>query len=156
MNGIYHKIGIKAAEEKVMGALTTKFGLSNWWTSDVEGNFTSGVSSVGDSIFFGFGHGNPMEMKVKESEQRGLLWECKSGPDDWIGSHIHFLLDQGNLSDGTQLTILYFRHKDWKHESEFTAHCSMKWATFLLSLKDFLEIGIGKPSPNDIKIDDMN
>jgi len=32
----------------------------------------------------------------------------------------------------------------------------MKWATFLLSLKDFVETGQGKPSPADVKIDNWN
>jgi hypothetical protein len=35
---------------------------------------------------------------------------------------------------------------------DFYAHCSMKWATFMLSLKDLLEKGKGRPSPNDLHI----
>jgi hypothetical protein len=32
----------------------------------------------------------------------------------------------------------------------------MKWAIFLLSLKQLVETGEGRPSPNDIKIDNWN
>jgi hypothetical protein len=32
----------------------------------------------------------------------------------------------------------------------------MKWATFMLSLKDLVEKGQGRPSPRDVKIDDWN
>jgi len=32
----------------------------------------------------------------------------------------------------------------------------MKWATFLLSLKDLVETGKGKPAPDDLKIDNWN
>jgi hypothetical protein len=32
----------------------------------------------------------------------------------------------------------------------------MKWGTFMLSLKDLVETGEGRPSPNDIKIDNWN
>jgi hypothetical protein len=32
------------------------------------------------------------------------------------------------------------------------AHCSTKWAVFLLSLKDYLETEIDKPFPHDIHI----
>lgn len=156
MNGIYHKVGVRASEIEVRQALTTKTGLSKWWTNEVDGNFTSGVSAVGDSIFFGFGHGNPMEMKVREMETKRVLWECVSGPEDWIGSHIDFQLNSGKESEAGSMTIVYFRHQDWKKESEFTAHCSMKWATFLLSLKDSIEKGVGRPAPNDIKIDEIN
>jgi hypothetical protein len=31
-------------------------------------------------------------------------------------------------------------------------HCSTKWATFLLSLKDLVENGKGRPEPRDTKI----
>jgi hypothetical protein len=31
-------------------------------------------------------------------------------------------------------------------------HCSTKWATFLLSLRDFVEKAHGRPIPNDLKI----
>lgn len=154
--GIYHKVGIRATEKEVISALTTKSGLANWWTREVGGNFTSGVSEVGELISFGFGHGNVIEMKVQELTSNQVLWKCISGPEDWIESHIDFQLKLGNTSSGEKLTIIIFRHKDWKLETEFTAHCSMKWATFLLSLKNYIEIGVGKPSPDDIKIDDIN
>jgi len=32
----------------------------------------------------------------------------------------------------------------------------MKWATFLLSLKEFVEAGKGRPAPADVKIDNWN
>jgi len=32
----------------------------------------------------------------------------------------------------------------------------MKWATFLLSLREYVETGTGKPSPHDLKIDNWN
>jgi hypothetical protein len=35
---------------------------------------------------------------------------------------------------------------------EFMGHCSTKWATFLLSLRDLVETGQGKPAPHDLKI----
>ncbi|MCW7475445.1 SRPBCC domain-containing protein [Leptospira levettii] len=154
--GIYHKIGVKSSVYEVMSALTTQLGLANWWTRDVGGSFVNGVSTIGEVISFEFGHGNAIEMTVQEISSKQVKWECVSGPMDWIGSQIDFQLDLGKATTGEEMTILYFRHHKWKQESEFTAHCSMKWATFLLSLKNFLETGIGRPSPDDLKIDDMN
>ena len=54
------------------------------------------------------------------------------------------------------MTILRFGHRGWRERVEFMAHCSMKWAVFLLSLRDLLETGVGKPSPDDLKIDNWN
>jgi uncharacterized protein YndB with AHSA1/START domain len=45
-----------------------------------------------------------------------------------------------------------FGHVNWREAVEFTAHCSTKWATFLLSLRDLVEAGKGRPAPNDIQI----
>ncbi|XDD45347.1 SRPBCC domain-containing protein [Leptospira sp. WS39.C2] len=153
---IYHKIGIRAKEEEVISALKTQKGLTNWWTKEVSGDFNSGISTIGGSISFGFGHGNAIIMNVQNVTSNQVLWECTSGPVDWVGSHIDFRLNLITNANGENMVLLYFEHKDWRNVSEFTAHCSMKWATFLLSLKNYIENGVGNPSPNDIKIDDIN
>jgi len=156
MNGIYHKIGIRTGAAEVIKALTTKAGLAGWWTTQVDGDFASGSSSVGESIHFEFGHKAAFDMKVQELASERVRWECTSGPEDWVGSHIDFKLSPSTAPDGGAMTLVFFRHEDWKKESEFTAHCSMKWATFLLSLKNLVEVGRGQPAPDDLKIDEMN
>ena len=40
----------------------------------------------------------------------------------------------------------------WREETGMFAHCSTKWAVFLLSLKDLLETGKGRPAPDDVPI----
>ena len=49
-------------------------------------------------------------------------------------------------------TVLLFTHAKWKKPTEFMYHCSTKWATFLLSLKNWLERDEGRPAPYDVKI----
>ena len=49
-------------------------------------------------------------------------------------------------------TFVIFKHANWKEPVEFMHHCSTKWATFLLSLKDWLEKEDGHPTPHDVKI----
>ena len=56
------------------------------------------------------------------------------------------------LSRQDAYTIVMFGHRKWRDEVEFTAHCSTKWATFLLSLRDLVETGKGKPAPQDMRI----
>ena len=70
---------------------------------------------------------------------------------EWLGTDITF-----DLSQQDDQTIVLFAHRNWSESTEFTSHCSMKWATFLLSLRDYVESGKGKPSPDDIKIDNWN
>ncbi|MBL8019640.1 MAG: SRPBCC domain-containing protein [Leptospirales bacterium] len=156
MNGIYHKIGIRAGTADILKALTTKTGLAGWWTREVEGQFSNGASRVGESIRFDFEKKGGFDMKVKTVAPERVTWECTDGPDEWIGSQIDFSLKPVATSDGATMTLIHFRHQDWKTENDFTAHCSMKWAIFLLSLRSLLEVGKGQPAPEDVKIDEFN
>lgn len=77
--------------------------------------------------------------------------------------HMIYMLDQNILNPFSLQVVLYleednqtivlFGHRNWREAVEATAHCSMKWATFLLSLREYVETGKGKPSPHDLKID---
>jgi hypothetical protein len=80
-----------------------------------------------------------------------VQWRVTAGPPEWIGTEVTF-----ELSQEDEYTVLMFGHRNWREAVEFTAHCSMKWATFLLSLRALVETGRGRPSPEDLKIDDWN
>lgn len=149
---ILHRVGIKASPEKVYHALATREGLAGWWTRDTEGN-----SRSGGELSFRFhnpagaeiGHFDMKVLELKPAEQ--VRWEVTGGPDEWIGTKIHWTLKQ---EDGQ--VIVLFRHEGWKEAAEFMHHCSTKWAIFLMSLKSLAETGKGAPSPHDVKIDNWN
>ncbi|UVT14909.1 MAG: SRPBCC domain-containing protein [Nitrospira sp.] len=152
MVDIIHRIGIKAPISKVYAALSTVEGIAGWWTKE-----TSGSSKVGCTIGVRFLSVNgkeigrmSMEVIALDSNKK-VHWRFSAGPEEWIGTDAVF-----HLSQEGGYTIILFGHKNWREASEFTAHCSTKWATFLLSLKDLAETGNGKPSPNDIKVDNWN
>jgi hypothetical protein len=88
---------------------------------------------------------------VKLAPDEEVVWRFSSGPQEWLGTEVTF-----NLSRHGDKTIVMFGHHHWPEAKEFMAHCSMKWATFLLSLKALLETGEGRPAPNDVKIDEVN
>ncbi len=69
-------------------------------------------------------------------------------PDAWNGTEVCFELDESEKQ-----TFVNFSHSNWQESGEFMAHCSTKWAVFLLSLKDAVESNKGKPFPNDTQID---
>ena len=152
MVNIIHRIGVRSASGKVYKAIATIEGLANWWTEEVEGD-----EQVGGKIKFTFRGKSrdlkgEMVMEVKELDPRkNVKWQCVEGPDEWVGTDITF-----DLSQQDDQTIIIFGHRNWREAIEFTAHCSMKWAIFLLSLRDYIETGKGSPSPNDVKIDNWN
>ena len=144
MAEITHRIGIACSPKEVFAALTTDDGLSRWWTTD-----TSGAEGVGSIIKFRFNGMGP-DFEVIEQITDSLVRWRHSGetPGPWIGTEVSFQLK----SKGSQTYVL-FSHSNWKERTEFMGHCSTKWAVFLLSLKEALETGIGKPHPNDVHID---
>ncbi|MGH7600925.1 MAG: SRPBCC family protein [bacterium] len=152
MIDIIHRVGIKAPSSKVYAALSTVEGVAGWWTRETTGESKPGGtfkvlfrSPGGDEI-------GKMDFDVlKLNPDKEVHWRVKSGPEEWVGTDVTF-----NLSQDGDYTIVLFAHKNWREAVEFTAHCSMKWATFMLSLKDLVETGKGKPSPIDIKIDNWN
>ena len=152
MADILHRIGIKAPVALVYTALTTLEGLGHWWTEEVLGE-----TQVGRKIEFRFSTKlgellGGMVMEVQElGENKLVRWRCVEGPDEWVGTDITF-----QLSEQDNQTIVLFGHRNWCEAVEATYHCSMKWATFLLSLREYVETGTGKPSPHDLKIDNWN
>jgi uncharacterized protein YndB with AHSA1/START domain len=146
MVDILHRIGVVSAPGDVYAALTTIDGLAGWWTED-----TNGDGKVGGAIRFRFlGAPEPggFDMKVVAAQPAELvLWKVVDGPEEWIGTQIRFELTQ---ADG--YTIVLFRHEGWQEPVEFMYHCSTKWATFLMSLKQLVETGKGDPAPHDVKI----
>jgi uncharacterized protein YndB with AHSA1/START domain len=146
MIDILHRVGIQASPTDAYNALTTREGLSAWWTSNTQGD-----GQVGGVLKFRFGAGG-FDMKVLELQPAtGVLWQVVDGPPEWIGTTVRWELRQEG-----DYTIVLFKHQGWKEPVEFMHHCSTKWAVFLMSLKSLLETGKGAPDPNDVKIDNWN
>ena len=147
MVDILHRIGVRGgAPEGVYDALTTVAGLAGWWTDD-----TSGEPEVGGVLRFRFPQGG-FDMEVVESvPAKRVRWRVVDGPEEWIGTTVDWEL----RTDG-EWTIVLFTHAGWAEPVEFMHHCSTKWATFLLSLKQLVETGTGAPSPRDVQVSDWH
>ena len=152
MVDIIHRIGIKAPLSKVYDAVATAEGVAGWWTRD-----TTGSAAPGEQVNVRFRRKDGqeiggMDFEVSEPQpNREVRWRFVAGPPEWVGTDATFQLAQ----DG-DTTVLLFGHRNWREAVEFTAHCSTKWAIFLLSLREFVETGTGRPAPDDLKIDNWN
>lgn len=152
MVDIIHRVGIKAPPSRVYMAVATVEGVAGWWTRDA-----SGESRVGGTTTYRFQSPSGVEIGKFEMEvlelipDKAVRWRVNIGPEEWVGTDIEF-----SLSQQDDATVVLFAHRNWREAVEFTAHCSMKWATFLLSLKQLVETGKGRPSPDDLKIDNWN
>jgi uncharacterized protein YndB with AHSA1/START domain len=144
MAEIKHRVGIQGSAAQIYALLTTDTGLARWWTSD-----TQGAAGIGSIIHFRFAE-TVVDFEVVELiPDRLVRWRhSRDMPPAWMGSKIVFKLEQKDKQ-----TILLFSHYDWQNSDDFMAHCSTKWAIFMMSLKACIETGQGSPYPNDVHID---
>ena len=144
MPDIRHRVVMSAPLEDVYEAVATTEGISDWWTRDG----VRGESSEGSRIQFFFGQPEPSAvMEVTRLSPAGQVsWQCVDGAAEWVGTKLDFDLTR---NDGE--TVVLFTHADWREPTEFMAHCSARWAYFLLSLKSLVESGKGTPFPEDLK-----
>jgi len=147
MVDILHRIGVVAPLDDVYRTVATPEGLAAWWTTE-----TTGTGEVGGQLSFRFGELGGFDMEVLELDPTGSVrWRVTDGPEEWIGTEIDWHLDQRD-----EYTIVHFKHEGWREPVEFMHHCSTKWATYLMSLKELVETGSGRPSPNDVQISDWH
>jgi hypothetical protein len=85
--------------------------------------------------------------EVVRADPSLVVWRYSGPAEDWVGTEIRFRLEWRD-----DQTFVLFSHEGWREPNEFMHHCSTKWATFLLSLKDLVENGEGRPEPRDTKI----
>lgn len=152
MTDIMHRIGIRAPPAAVYDAVATTKGISGWWTRE-----TTGTATIGGKVNVRFRHTDGHEIGRMDFEitrlepDREVHWRILTGPPEWIGTDVTF-----EMTEDSGMTILIFGHRQWREPVEFMAHCSMKWAVFLMSLRELVETGRGRPSPEDLKIDNWN
>jgi uncharacterized protein YndB with AHSA1/START domain len=143
MFAIHHQVGIKASPDRIFQALTTDEGLSKWWTND-----TSGAGDVGAIIQFRFNGRGPDFLVTELVANKTVRWRHSgSTPEAWIGTEVLF-----QLQEDENQTFVRFIHSNWSESTDILAHCSTKWAVFLLSLKDYLEANQGRAFPYDVQI----
>jgi uncharacterized protein YndB with AHSA1/START domain len=144
MVDIRHRVEISASLGSVYEAVATPEGLSAWWTRDG----VRGESSPGSTLQFFFGQPDPAAvMEVTRLDPDGhVSWSCREGAEEWVGTTLSF-----DLTEKDNETVVLFSHADWREPVDFMAHCSARWAYFLLSLKSYLETGTGTPFPDDLK-----
>ena len=147
MVDILHRVGMRGASvDEVYEALTTIDGLSRWWTTR-----TSGDAGEGGSILFRFEPGDIGVRVLETVPGKRVVWLVEDEPLEWRGTTISF-----DLRREGDWAIVLFAHEGWAEPVEFMHHCSTKWATFLMSLKQLVETGTGRPAPDDVEVSDWH
>jgi uncharacterized protein YndB with AHSA1/START domain len=140
---VRHRVGIKSAPSEIYEALIHPSRLTGWWATRATGE--PRVRSQLDLEFAGLTH---LVFEVAELEKdRRVKLRSVGGPDIWIGSELEFALQPAEKQVYLTLT-----HSKVTADDDSFLYFNTKWPMFLVSLKDFLETGRGRPFPNDIRI----
>jgi len=132
MAGIHHLIRVTAGIDSTFEALTTNTGIARWFTSTECSSWAVGSSVVWftDTV-----------MDISEFiEFEKIAYRVVSG-SGWADTEIVFTLE----SVGNDLTLIRFDHIKWEEVTDHFRDCSVSWAYFLESLKQYLETGVGTP-----------
>jgi uncharacterized protein YndB with AHSA1/START domain len=140
VTGIHHVIGVRVAPGKAFEALSTAKGISRWWSTKVEGGLAKG------EIFKVSFDGPNVVMKVAElKKDKKIVWKGIKDDYAFTGTQVTFTLTRSRGE-----TLIRMAHEGFKGKPDFLyAFMNTKWALFMMSLKDYLEKGRGKPFPRD-------
>lgn len=147
MHDIVHELTIAVSPERVYEAVTTRAGLSSWWTANV-----TATGEIDSEATFGFDDGaSVLTMRIDLLEPPELVhWVCTSGPDEWVGTKVAFRIEGIDKNDDGEPdggTLLRFWHGEWEFEDGLLPRCSFEWAMYLDSLRRYLQSGTGSPNP---------
>ncbi len=143
MGQIRHRVGIKAAVREVYEAVHHPEKLTGWWSTSA-----SGTPQQGEKLLLEF-PGYPSHVwELNELHDCQIVHlRCQQGPGPWVDSELRF-----ELHETESQVFVTLIHSNVDPDSDAYLYFNTKWPTFLLSLKNFLETGVGQPFPNDVRI----
>jgi hypothetical protein len=143
MAEVRHRVGIRGSLGDIFAALIEPSYLAGWWATSA-----SGTPEVGKTLVLTFGELVTLSFLIRELQTNSLVnLECSSGPFPWLGSQLRFALEAADNQ-----TFLTMTHSNKDACDDSFLYFNTKWPLYLLSLRDFIETGSGRPYPSDIKI----
>jgi len=131
MADIGHQITIDAKPESVFDAVTTREGLTSWWTADADAEPREGAEAV-----FRFAGGKvQFRMRIDALDApRRVAWTCLGDVDEWAGTTLLFEVEP--MDEGTTLR---FTHAGWRSVEGAYRVCNTDWGRLMYYLKDYAE-----------------
>ncbi len=143
MAEVQHRVGIRGSIADIYAALFNPKELAGWWATSA-----AGTPEIGNTLDLNFNELVTLSFVICDLQTNTLAYlECVSGPSPWLESQLVFTLQ--DTEDQVFVTLL---HSNNKADDASFLYFSTKWPLYLLSLRDFIETGKGRPYPDDIKI----
>ena len=132
---IEHLNTVKVPAIKVYNALTTRVGLAEVWTTELDVN--AEIDFVNE---FTFGKKTDRMKVIELIPEKKVKWLVIESDPQWIGTIISF-----ELSESENLTTVVLKQDGWRDVNDFYRFCNYHWGWFLYSLKHYCETGEGFP-----------
>jgi uncharacterized protein YndB with AHSA1/START domain len=135
-------IRVNADPGALFEALTSLSGLAAWWTD------VTGSGAAGGDLTFWFDPPEPCVIHVDQATRpTSVHWTvtaCDFLPD-WVGTRPTFTITpvDGDASE------LRFRHQGLTPDLDCIEMCTRGWDHFLVSFRDYVEVGRGSPRGSD-------
>lgn len=143
MAKVKHQIGVVGNINKIFSALHEPEGLDGWWATK-----TDGSPEINNILELHFSDVVTLSLEVVALQENTLVHlHCVSGPGPWQDCDLTFSLKQG--ADQVWVDLV---HENAAASDNDFLYFSTKWTCYLLSLRDLIETGKGRPYPNDVKI----
>jgi uncharacterized protein YndB with AHSA1/START domain len=134
MATISHEIRIAAPRDRVYEALSTRDGLTSWYTADLEGDVVEGEEAV-----FKFKGTEPFRWRFLElSPSSRVRWECTQGPGAAAGTTVTVRLS--DTADGR--TQVELDHDGFSESDDFVKTCNTLWGIVMGHLKAYAETAV--------------
>lgn len=142
MADILHLIQIRAPRETVYQTIATSEGIRQWFSRDAD--VEARIGGSGELRFAGGQRVLRVGIAALEPATR-IVWKVHSAAmPNWADTEIEFSM----AADGGD-TLLHFAHRGFAQADDLFAMSATIWASFLISLKQYLETGKGTPHPDD-------
>lgn len=143
MVDILHLFQIHAPREAIYQAIATTDGIRDWFSRDAD--LDPRVGGSGEIRFAGRTRIIRIDTEKLEPPAR-IVWKVLSAAmPTWANTSVEFKLNADDTG-----TMLHFSQRGFQQADDFFAMSTTAWASFLFSLKQYLETGKGTPHPDDL------
>ncbi len=143
MARVRHRIGIVGNINEIYRSMHEPAGLCGWWATKIDG-----IPKVGEVLDLHFSDVVTLSFRIQTLEEDALIrLHGVSGPRAWLDCLLEFSFNQ----DPEQVWVELIHENKSASDDDFL-YFNTKWTCYLLSLRDLIETGRGRPYPNDIKI----
>jgi uncharacterized protein YndB with AHSA1/START domain len=144
MKKTIHFIGAKCTKEDMFNAISKPSELGKWWATSAKGTV-----ELGETLHLTFNNLTTLKFRYDEIvPNEKLVLTCYDSFKSWDKTQLIFEVEEKD----NQVFLTQTHQNINSQDTESLTYFSSKWTVYLLSLKQYLETGIGTPYPNETKL----